>query len=450
MTLSVTEGSIWSFMAGFGDTYISPFAIFLKAGNHAIAFLSTMPSLVGAFSQMIGASLTDRLGRRRDLIVPCSVIQALMYVPMIVLPFFFRSWAVPSVILCAALSIVFGHGATPAWVSMMGDVAPENRRGDYFGRRGRMVILMVFVATLMAGLVLSVCQGKDHIWAGFSCLFAVACVARLISARLLALHYDPPYKPSPEAYFSLWDFLRQLPRSNFAKFTLYVALMMGAVNLAGPFFNVYMLRDLHWSYAQFTVNTAVFLGTQFFLIRWWGRMGDRHGNRVVLVATSFLQPVLPLMWTLTTNYYFLLLVQVISGATWAGFSIAVQNFTYDAVSPPKRARVSAYVTVINGIFTIIGGTILGAFLANHLPSSYSLGPYRADFVSPLPGVFAVSSLARVLVAVIFLPRFREVKTSAERIHPVALLLRLSGCDALTGFIWQTVLRLTPWRDRKNP
>ncbi|HBA83228.1 MAG TPA: hypothetical protein DCZ95_03950 [Verrucomicrobia bacterium] len=447
LSLSVVEGSCWSFMAGFGDTYIAPFAIFLQAGNRAIAFLSTMPALLGALAQLAGASMTDRLGHRRTLIVPCTAVQALAYLPLFLLPFFFPSWGVLPIIAFTALAIFAGNMAAPAWISLMGDVVPEARRGDYFGHRGRIIILFVFLATLSAGGTLSLFQNAGHTWGGFGVLFAVAALARLISVRLLALHYDPPYKPPHEAYFSFWDFIRRMPHSNFARFALFGALMNGSITVASPFFSVYMLRDLHWSYSQFTLNAAVFLATQFFLIRWWGRIGDRHGNRVVIMTTGLVLPVLPLLWTLSSNFVYLMTVQVLSGTFWAGFSIATQNFTYDAVTPPKRARITAYVSILNGLCTIAGGTLLGAYLANHLPASFSIGPYRADYTSSLPGVFVVSAILRFLVVLIFLPMFKEVR-SAVHIHPVNLLLRLAGGELLAGFFGQFILSPSRKRERK--
>lgn len=453
LSLSVVEGGAWSVMAGFGDAFISPYLIFLKGGNRAIALLSTMPVLLGAVSQMIGASLTDRLGRRRDVIVPLVALQALAFIPLFLVPLAIPQYAILGVILFGGLSVACGNAAGPAWTSLMGDVVPEAGRGDYFGRRGRIIILLVFLATMSAGGVLAVMQHCGHVMIGFGILFTIACSARLLSAYLLARHYDPPYRPTREQYFSLWDFLKRMPRSNFAKFALFFALMNGAANVAGPFFNVYMLRDLRWSYVQFTLSTAFFLVTQFALVRWWGRVGDRYGNRVVIVTTSLLLPGAALLWTLSTKYLFLLFVQIIAGAAWSGFSIGAQNFMYDAVSPGKRARISAYTTVLNGFFTLLGGTLLGAWLANHLSTTYRLGALTLRFPSPLPGVFIVSALLRALVAAIFLPMFREVRPT-ERIHPVALLLRLSGSDILTGFVSQLVVRLSPSKkhapDRPRP
>lgn len=434
LKLSVRDGAFWSVMAGFGDMYLSPFAVFLKAGNWAIGLLTTMPSLLGALAQMIGAHWADRLGRRRALIVPLIMLHALVFLPIFFVPFLFRSAAVPALLLFAALGVMFNMAAAPIWTSMMGEVVPGPTRGDYWGRRSRILTLTVLLSSLTAGGTLYLFQKAGRTWAGFGILFCVAFLARFISALFLKQHYDPPYAPGPETRFTFWDFIRRMPRSNFARYALYFSLMMGASNIAAPFFTVYMLRDLKWDYAHYTLSQAVFLLTQVLLVGWWGRIGDRHGNRVVIAATSGILPLLPFLWMFSTNYYYLLVVQLISGIGWSGFTIAAQNFAFDAVSVQKRARVAACVSVLQGVCMVTGGTLIGAPLANHLPSVYSLGPFRAAFVSSLPGLFAVSGLARFAVAVLLLRRFKEVRDGHEQIHPAQLILRLAGGSVLAGFL----------------
>ncbi|MBP7830453.1 MAG: MFS transporter [Kiritimatiellae bacterium] len=440
MKVSMVEGSIWSLMSGFGETYIMPFAVFLKAGNRAVAFLGTMPALIGAISQMAGAALTDRFGRRRSWIVLFCLIQALVYVPLFFIPRLFPQYDVLAVIVFAALAIGAGNAVAPAWTSLMSETVPTAERGDYFGRRGRVVILMVFLSTLAAGGILSLYQRIGMVWAGFGVLFGVAFMARLVSVQLLTRHYDPPYRPAPQDYFSFWNFLRRIRHSNFTRFAVGAALMNGAISVASPFITVFFLRDLKWSYVQFTVNAAAFQAVQFLLVRWWGRMGDRHGNRSVIVATSCLMPLIPLLFALTTHYWLLLLIQMFAGAAWSGFAIATQNFTFDAVTPPKRARVTAYMTILNGTCTLVCGTLLGGWLASRLPTQYRFGGWEINLLSPLPALFVVSAVLRLMAALLLLPSFKEVR-AAEPIHPAMLLLRLSGGEAITGLLQEAVARL---------
>ena len=440
MRLALAEGMTWSVMFAFGETYLVPFAVFLKASNPVLALLGTMPALIGVAAQQLGAALADRLGRRQGLLVPLALLQALAYLPIFLAPRYVPAAAVPVMLLFAALCIGAGHAMAPPWTSLMSEVVPAGERGDYFGRRGRLVVLGVFLATVAAGGLLARCQQAGRIWLGFGLLFGIASLMRLGSVPLLARHVELPYRPAPHEQFTFWQFLRRLPHSNFARFAAGVALMNGAISVASPFVNVFFLRDLGWSYARFTLNALAFQAVQFLLVRWWGRTGDRYGNRAVIVATSCLLPVVPVLFALTTNYWWLLAFQLVSGTAWSGYTIATQNFMFDAVSVPKRARISAYCTLLNGLATLLAGTLLGAWLASHLPAHWRFGGWSVDFASPLQALFIVSALLRLGAALLLLPAFREGRP-VEPIHPGLLLLRLSGGEALAGLLQQAVARL---------
>jgi MFS family permease len=309
-------------------------------------------------------------------------------------------------------------------MSMMGDVVDPSERGRYFSHRTRLIMCTMLVCMVLAGWIINRWENAGHPVAGFGFLFGIACLARLLSLFFMRRHYDAPIqKLRDDSYFSFFDFVRAAPRSNFARFSFTVALMNGTAQIAGPFFPVYMLKDLHWSYLQFTVNMACFLLSQTLFVRWWGALGDRHGNRSILVATCWIMPVLPLFWIFSSDYFVLLLAQVLSGACWSGFNLAASNFIYDAVSQAKRARVFSYYNLLNGLFSVAGGVLVGAPIARHVPAEFTLGLVQITMTSALPAVFLVSAAARALVAWLMLPQFREVR-SAEPISTVRILWRL--------------------------
>lgn len=421
---SVWEGVFWSVMWGFGETYIVPFALLLNAGSLALAFAGTGPVLISAVAQLAGAAALDRLGRRMPAIRDGVLIQALCYPLLFIVPVLLPQGGATALLLILTVSFFAFGFSVPPWLSLMGDIVEPSERGRYFSGRTRVVMLGMIVSMLIAGWSMNLWKRAGHPATGFGFLFGIACLARLICLQFLRRHYDAPYHKTPDdARFSFLDFIRATPRSNFARFTFTVALMNGTAQIAGPFFAVYMLRDLHWSYFAFTVNIAVFLLAQTLFVRWWGMIGDRHGNRSVLVATCCLMPLLPLLWIVSSNYALLLFAQVVSGACWSGFNLAASNFVYDAVSKPKRARAFSYYNLLNGIFSVAGGVLIGAPLAEYLPSELRLGPVHVCFLSSLPLVFLISGAARALVAWMMLPRFREVR-EAEPIHVTRILWRL--------------------------
>lgn len=447
--LSVREGAAWSFMYGFGEVYVAPFALFLQAGNRAMAFLGTVPIILGALAQLLGVSLVDRMGRRLPLILLGVAAQAISYLLVFLFPLFFPAIGVPALLVIMTITLFLANLGTPAWASLMGEVVPDTERGRYFSRRSQIINFFIVVAMLGAGYTLSFFKVRGLIWTGFGVLFFVATCARFYCLWMLRQHYDPPPHEGPrDASFSFWNFVRRTPYSNFARFTFAVAVMNGATNIAGPFFNVYMLRDLQWSYVQFTANTVVFLCAQFFFVRWWGALCDRHGNRSVLVATSVLLPLLPLFWAFSSNFYFLMATQALSGCAWSGFNLAASNFIYDAVTPPKRTRAFSYYSVVNGFFSLVGGLLIGAWLADHVPATYQFGTVRVHFISTLPVVFIVSAVLRALAIAMLFPRFKEVRPAVP-VSPVRILWWMTSGQPLFGQVGDFIQRFSaPRRARR--
>jgi MFS family permease len=435
--LSVREGVLWALMFGFGESYISPFAIALKAGSTAMAFMGTLPGLVGAFAQIIGANIVERLGRRKPVTVFTTIVQSFCYLPLFIIPYLFPSIAVPVVVCIFILMVAVNNLSAPAWTSMMGDVVQDKARGSYFARRNQLMVAAMILAMTGAGFTLSVLKQYDLIWVGFAGLFIVACLVRAVGAVLLTRHYDPPYHATKDTYYSFLAFLRRTPKSNFAKFTFAIAIMNGATNIAAPFFALYMLRDLHWTYVQFTLNAVAAMLASVLVLPWWGKISDRHGNRRVIIVTSAIIPFLPITWALTTNFYALLCVQVISGMAWSGFNLAVFNFIYDAVTPDKRPRTMSYFGLVNSAFSLLGGVVIGATLAKYLPSAYRLGPFHVAFLSSLPAVFVVSGVLRIFIGMFLVHRFKEVRTS-EPISTRELLRRITYGEPFLGQIGEII------------
>ena len=335
--LSVWEGSLWSIMWGLGESYIAPFALFLGAGNLTMAFIGTGPVLITAAAQLAGAVLLDRIGRRKPVILAGMTVQAAALIPLFSLPLLIPSYCMIILIACVAVYFFFSGLSAPPWMSLMGDIVETKERGRYFSNRSRIAMYFMTSSLMLAGIITNGWENIGFTAVGFGFAFGIASLARFTSLFFMRRHYDAPLgKQQFEDSFSLWDFLRGYRKSNFTKFTIAVALMNGTANIAGPFFSVYMLRDLHWSYLAYTFNMLVFLSSQTLFVRWWGAIGDRHGNRSVLMATGCLLPILPVLWIFSDTYLVLLCVQLLSGATWSGFNLAASNFIYDSVPQTRR------------------------------------------------------------------------------------------------------------------
>ncbi len=430
--LSVWEGSLWSVMWGMGESYIAPFALFLGAGNLAMAYIGTAYALITAIAQVAGARILDWTGRRKPIITLGILVQALTFIPLFLLPLWLPKAGIVALVVCVTLYFAaFGVGVSP-WISLMGDVVDPDERGRYFSNRARICTYAMTAALLGSGLIANGFRKAGYTAAGFGLIFGIAATARLICIPLIRRHYDAPIKVQTfEEAFSFRDFLFGFRSSNFTRFTFAIGLMNGTANIAGPFFAVYMLRDLQWTYLQYTVNILAFLISQTLFVRWWGAVGDRHGNRAVLVATGCLLPILPMLWLFSSEYGFLIMVQILAGATWSGFNLSATNFIYDTVSQSRRARAFSYYSLINGCFSVTGAILIGGTIAEHAPTIFSLGMAHVTLRSTLPIVFAVSGISRAIAAAIMLPLFSEVR-DIEPISTARILWRLGIGQPLFG------------------
>jgi len=448
-SLSIWEGSLWSIMWGLGESYIAPFALFLGAGNLAMAFVGTGPVLINAVAQLGGAAVLDRVGRRKPIILAGILAQSLIYLPLFLLPLLFPAYGIKALIFFIGLYFSMVGLIFPSWMSLMGDVVESTERGRYFANRTRISMYFMVLAMALAGMITNGWESIGHTAVGFGFLFGIAALTRFTCLLFIRHHYDAPMERVDRTdSFTLRSLLREPHYANFARFTLAAALMNGTTNIASPFFAVYMLRDLQWSYLMFTSCVLTFMLSQTVFVRWWGGIGDRHGNRVVLQTTGCILPILPIFWIFSSSYPFLLLVHALSGAVWSGFNLAASNFIYDSMPQQHRARAAGYYNVTNGIFSVIGGMLIGATIAEHAPTEFHLGMLHITLQSSIPVVFLVSGIARAVAAAIMLPQFKEIR-EIESIHPARLLWRFGTGQPLYGQVAFLLPRLRSWMPQKN-
>lgn len=398
---AIWDGSAFSVMQNIADAFFIPFALALNASNAQVGLVRAIPQLVSSWSQFITVKLVDVVKQRKKIILAFVFLQALMWLPLLTLPWFFRDsiFSIPALILFTTLFAVFGSMITPAWWSMIGDLVPESMRGRYFGIRNKVSGIFGIAAVFIAGYLLDMFS-KTNVFIGFTILFASALVARLVSFSFIRQMEEKKYVVDVKSKFSFADFMRKLRFTNFGRFAIFYSTMMLAVNFAGPFFSVYMLKELGFSYSLFTAMIMAQSIVYFLSMPYWGRNSDRYGDKHIMTICGFLVPFVPIMWIFSTNPYYLFAVQIFSGFVWAGFELSGANFIFDTVSPAKRARVVAYYNTLLGTAIFLGAT-LGGLSATYLTPILLLGSIKT--------IFLISGIARLAIAVTLLPKLEEAR-----------------------------------------
>jgi MFS family permease len=404
---SISDGAAFSVMEAFTTNFITPFALSMQAGTTFISIIATLPALIASFGQLIVNTLLKISSRRKLWIVVGALLQAISWIPLAIIPFWAGDDKLLWLFLLVTANAFFLAVINPIWTSLMGDLVPADSRGSYFGKRTSITGLVSFIAMLVAGFTLNALSGSINAFVAFGVLFLIAFVARMVSAYYLWQMHEPQFRIGRTEEFSLLDFVGRLRSSDYGKFVMYLCLLGFAVNIASPFFSVYMLKNLGFSYMQFTLITASSVVSSFLTIVMWGKLSDRFGNKRIMILTGVLVPLVPIMWLFFTDVWHLILVEIVSGAIWAGFNLTSGNYVYDATSPQKRPRCIAYLNVLRGSAVFVGA-ILGGFLVKHLPSF--------GLQTPILVVFIISGVLRLAVSLSFFKKLREARLLEVVLH----------------------------------
>jgi len=386
LRFSLFDGIFANIMSGLSETFMTPYAIAMRAGSSLIGILSAMPNLANSLLQIKSAILAERLGSRKALINSAVLVHALMWLPIIAIPYVFANNQAVYLVIFYTMFVAIGGIASPAWSSLMADHVPETERGKVFGWRNRLFGLVNVTSMFAAGLILYLSRffsSNSFKFFGFTLIFSIAFIARLISWNFLTRMHEPVLVIRDEHKFTFFDFLKRMGRANFGKFVIFVSSMSFAVYLGSPFFAVYMLRDLGFNYLTYAIITMAATLTSLCMMGIWGKYADRVGNLRILKLTSIFIPFIPVLWLFSRNVLYLIIMQIFSGFFWAGYNLSVTNFIYDAVTPEKRTRCIAYFNVINGV-GVFSGAAIGGYLLNILPPF--LG-YRTLSVLLISGIF---------------------------------------------------------------
>jgi len=406
---STLEGMVYGAFLAFGDHFLIAFAVALGSDSLQIGLLASVPGFLASLVQLLDAALVRRMKSRKAVILTFALAQGLMFLPIMALGFFHIEGKAWWLILLTTGYSVFGSLVSPAWGSIMSEVVPERLRGRYFSMRGRLSTLALVVAFLAAGVFLNFLAGRA-LW-GFGLLFGTAVVMRMASSLLLTQLYEAPQDQSIQQTRSPIADQKAISVATLGRYLAFLFAMTFAVNIASPYFAVYQLRELKMSYLTFAALDTVSSVAMILAITHWGNAADKVGNRKMLAWASLMIPLIPLLWLVSPNVYYLGVVQAFSGVAWAGFSLCSLNYLFDATVPTNRTRYLGYFNAGSGLAAGLGA-LVGGYVAPHLPALQG---------SHILTLFLVSGLLRGLVTLVFGPGLKEVRrvsglSGAELFH----------------------------------
>ena len=348
------------------------YALYFEASNLAIGLLAALPNLA-QLTLLPAVQVVEKVRRRRLLAVLFAAVSRPMLLVMaaaVLLP----SKELGLAVLLGALTLRYAFGAFVgcAWNSWVRDLVPEGRMGQVFAQRLIWMTAMGMAVSLGASLFVD----EWKVWMpgqeahGYAILLVLAFVCGA-AGTYCVMRMPEPAMPPAERHLPLIERLAQpLKDGNFRNLVIFLGTWNFAINLAAPFFTVYLYKRLGLSVTMVTVLLIVSQAANIAVLKTWGRIADKMSNKGVLTVAAPLFVLSIFLWTFTTlpekhamTTPLLVVIHILTGISTAGVTLASGNI---GLKLAPRGAAASYLSVASLVTAVCAGVapIFGGLFAD--------------------------------------------------------------------------------------
>lgn len=145
-------------------------------------------------------------------------------------------------------------------------------------------------------------------------------------------------------------------------------ISMGAMEMSGPFWSVY-LRSLTDDDRNFGLaSTAVYVGPMIGIAissGLWGRMGDKYGHRLMMIRALLGLAVTQIIISMTADIWFIAALRFVQGFL-AGYIMPAQAYGANYTNKDSRMRLFAWLQIATNVGSL-GGAVVGGSILDMAP-----------------------------------------------------------------------------------
>jgi MFS family permease len=358
-----------------GGTFLVAMALLLGASNFEIGVLAALPTFTNIF-QLLSIWLVGKFNNRRLVAVGCALLAR---IPLLVIGILTLTAAAKVGLLMSFLFFYYAFGsiAGPSWNSWMKDLVPEDQRGSYFARRTRLSQILNVCLSVVLALLLDLVKKyyPSAELTTYGILFLAGGVVGVTGALVLSK------SPEPRSFLSGTNFFRLLRQPfsdrNFSRLLIFNACWTFSLNMATPFFTVYMIRSMGLPLSYIIGLNILGLLSSIFTIRTWGALTDRYSNKTIIAIGAPLYILCLIGWCFVgiyTRFYanlaLLIAINIVSGIATAGINLSLTNIGLKLAPKEDAIVYLSAQNITSALFAslapMLGGLLADFFTSRHL------------------------------------------------------------------------------------
>ena len=352
----VLTGGFQVFADQLYNRFIQLLAIAVGATVDQLGILNAVKSVASNILQIFFGRMADRFGKRRFIAVGRFlngvILAAVIFIEA-------PEWLIPLIVLCS----IFVSMALPSWNSLLGDYAPEGRRGEVIGRINSLAQIGGLTAMLIA-LAISLSQSGPSTRASYLPVMAMASGASFLSAVFVLFTREKRHtQVSTTLDFS--KFISDLRLRRYLVLNTFYGVGMAFAWPLFPFIITEKLGMPVWQVAILAITeTAANLVAQRFV----GRLMDRTGRRPIIVFSRMVMALAPLSYALATSWLHIVVAEVFLGMGMGAWMSSESTYVIDLAPGELRATYLAASATAFGLASFVG-SLLGSYVTEHILTS---------------------------------------------------------------------------------
>lgn len=372
-------------MVGCGETYIAAFVLFAGYGSLHSGLISILPVSIGAVLQILFLKFfSSKFSFKKQVVLFC-VVQSISLAIISSLALLANTHIV---LIYAVVTIYWASGliGSVGWNAWMSDYLPPRLRISFYSKRSRFSQFFVFIGILFGGLFLQLYKPISENPYPFVILFLVASLLRLASSYHISQQTETPPRPQEDTWTTDSRLRQVFMNKDIIRVIIYIFLLQMSVNIAAPYFNPYMLKNMGLNYFEYVFITSFTFLTRVFCMNLFAQFSRFYGSFKSIVLGTIILALPPVLWTFSHNLIYICVLQIISGIGWGLQDLGLSLFLIEKVKSASRSQVFTMVSALSGLGMIVG-SLVGGFYLEHFQFT------DQAFVM----VFAASTLLRFAV-----------------------------------------------------
>lgn len=382
-----------------GGAFLAGFIHLLKGSDALIGYITVIPLMTGMF-QVISPLVFERLNSRKALIlkmiVPLRLALALIYLlPLALMPL---GVSLKVLVVIYASCYALNAFVMPPFINWLAEVTPVGIRGSYIARRHRLSLIVSSILTIGLSAMLDYTESIERPYLGFVIISLFLLLFGILSIYAVSHMDEVPIEKQSKRYSLKEVFLIPLKSQKYRQFVAFFALWQFSLQIAAPFIQVYMIKNLDLPYTFIMSMWVINVVGNIVSAKGWGRLTDRRQPYPIAMAATLLMAMVHVTWGFVgiQNYSWLVpLLSVGTGFAASGMNITMFGLQFLASKEEGRTMYLGLKAFIGGIFSFLAVSF-GARILSFLNQGVQVGRF---LFSNMQVTFIISGLLMFLCPV---------------------------------------------------